>query len=199
MRKGNFSKRDEYQKLKETVIKQESEERVANMVVYESGGSIDNLPVNTPEFHNWLELHRNKNPFIGKHVTAAAEYNVQQTDLTNSVEIPDEVNAELFDKINKEIPVYDLDEEELGVAPKVDKGQDKLFIDMLLIENSAKRLSGKTSDEIKEHAISMMRSYHDDTNYNSGLDVDAVVEQSKVLAIANAKNSQNDKKLLRNY
>jgi hypothetical protein len=196
MRKKTVSKREEYQKLKETVAKQEQEVQSANMIVYEAGGSINNLPVNTPAFNKWLDVHREKNPFIGKHVTAATEYNVEQMDLGAITDKEGVENEEMLEKIKNDVPAFSLDEEELGEAPKVDQGQDKLFIDMLLVENSAKRLVNKSTDEIKEHAVSMMRSYHSDPNYNTGLDLEAVVEQSKVLAIA---NKTNDKKLLRNY
>ena len=196
MRKQTVSKREEYQKLKEVVAKQELEVQSANMVVYESGGSINNLPVDTPAFHKWLDTHRDRNPFIGKHVTAAPEHNVEQMDLGAITEKDGLETQEMLDKIKNDIPAFNLDEDELGQAPKADQGQDKLFIDILLVENSAKRLINKSSEEIKEHAVNMMRSYHSDPNYNTGLDLEAVVEQSKVLAIA---NKTNDKKLLRNY
>lgn len=191
MRKKTSSKRDEYIKLKEL-----SQSTSTDVIGYEAGGSINNLPVNTPEFKNWLELHRERNPFIGKHVTAAPEYNVEQMDLGTSSDEDNKANEELLQKINDNVIAFNIDEEEVGVAPKVDEGKDKMFIDMLLVENAAKRLVNKSTEEIQEHAVSMMRSYHNDPNYNTGLDLGAVVEQSKVLAIA---NKTNDKKYLRNY
>ena len=90
----------------------------------------------------------------------------------------------------------EVDIENICEAPKLNQNQDKKFIDMLLVESSAKKLVSKSNEEIKDYSIQLMKSYHDDSNYNTSIDLDMVVEQSKVLAIESKKD---EKKLIKSY
>lgn len=202
MRKVVIDKREEYIKVKQFNINLESDLKDSMPdIVQSTGGSINNLPVKTKEFDSWLAIHQNKNPFIGKHVTSAPEYNVSQTDLGSAVaDKPNEKdsNAILFEKIKNHIPAFnvEIDIENICEAPKLNQNQDKKFIDMLLVESSAKKLVSKSNEEIKDYSIQLMKSYHDDSNYNTSIDLDMVVEQSKVLAIESKKD---EKKLIKSY
>ena len=202
MRKVVIDKREEYIKVKQFNINLETDLKDSMPdIVQSTGGSINNLPVKTKEFDSWLAIHQSNNPFIGKHVTSAPEYNVSQTDLGSSIsDKPNEKdsNAILFEKIKANIPAFDVevDIENICEAPKLNQNQDKKFIDMLLVESSAKKLASKSNEEIKDYSIQLMKSYHDDSNYNTSIDLDMVVEQSKVLAIESKKD---EKKLIKSY
>lgn len=184
-RKKRPSRKEQFTKIRESVDKQrqEAEEKLP-AIVKDSGGSIDKLPVKTKAFSKWLSEHQDANPFIGKHVTSASEYNVSQTEL-DKVEV--EATPELLKSLEntKFNPESNdgLTEEYLGEAPKVHNDSDKKFIDITLIENATRRLSGKPNEEIKEHAINSMRSYHDNSDYTPEVNLEPIIEHTKVLLL----------------
>ncbi len=199
MRRVVIDKRDEYIKVKQSHDKMVAElnDSMPN-IVQDSGGSINNLPVKTPEFQAWLELHRSANPFIGRHVTAAPEYNVSQTDLGSITDNKESDHDELLHKIENHISISGLEESLIDdtPAPKPNMNQDKKFIDILLVESAAKALINKSNEEIKSHSLNLMKSYHNANDYATEIDLDMIVERSKLLAIESKKV---EKKAIKSY
>ena len=200
MRRVVIDRRDEYAnvRLETNRLASELKESMPD-IVQDSGGSINNLPVKTPEFQQWLQLHRDANPFIGRHVTSAPEYNVSQTDLgLSETKESENEHAELLHKIENYISITGLEESLIDgtEAPKANANQDKKFIDILLVESAAKRLLTQGNDEIKEHSISLMRSYHNQSDYTTEIDLDMIVERSKLIAIESKKV---EKKSIKSY
>lgn len=196
-RKNRPSQKEYFSKIQDEVDtqKKEAEEKLP-AIARDSGGSIDKLPVKTKAFTKWLADHQSSNPFIGKHVTAAPEFNVEQKDIKEAEEV--EATPEMLKSFeNSEFnPDADdgLQEEDLGKAPKVHNNSDKKFIDITITENATKRLSGKTDDEIKEYAINTMRSYHEDENYETQIEMNSVIEHAKILLL---ESEPKKKKYLR--
>lgn len=184
-RKKRASQKEKFLKIQAEVEKQKEEaENNLPSITRESGGSIDKLPVQTKAFNNWLTEHQNINPFIGKHVTSAPEYNTEQKEL-------DSEEFEATDDMLKgfEYTTYDpndesgLQEEDLSNAPKVERDSHTKFIDINIIENETRLLAGKPNEEIESHVINKMKSYHDDENYQTEIEVNRIIEHTKTLMI----------------
>jgi hypothetical protein len=195
-RKQRPSRKEQFDKIRESVDKQRQEaEDKLPAIAKDSGGSIDKLPVKTKAFNKWLTEHQDANPFIGKHVTSAPEYNVSQNELEQE-EV--EATPELLKSFETTAfnPESDdgLVEEDLGEAPKVNNESDKKFIDITITENATRRLSDKTNEEIQEHAINSMRSYHDDSEYTPEVNLEPIIEHAKVLLL---ESGNTKKKYLR--
>lgn len=196
-RKKRPSQKELFSKIQKEVDgqKKEAEENLP-AIARDSGGSIDKLPVKTKAFSKWLTDHQSTNPFIGKHVTAAPEFNVEQKDIEEVEEI--EATPEMlkgFENLTFN-PEDDggLQEEDLGEAPKVNNDSDKKFIDITITENSTKRLSDKSNEEIKEYALNTMRSYHNNEDYETKIEMNSVIENTKVLLL---ESTPKKKKYLR--
>lgn len=195
-RKRRESQKENFVKIKEEVERQKAEaEAKLPSIARDSGGSIDKLPVKTKAFQNWLASQQEMNPFIGKHVTAAPEFNVEQKKLDEQVE---DVNPETLNQFDDS--EYNpnaeggLQEEDLGESPKLNTGAEKKFIDITITENATRRLSERTNEEIQEYAVNTMRSYHDDPNYEPEIELNSVIENAKILLL---ESGQKQKKFLR--
>lgn len=192
-RKMRKSQKENFAKIKEVVDTQKSEfEAKLPAIARDSGGSLDKLPVKTKAFQQWLTEHQYSNPFIGKHVTSAPEYGTKQKDLESEVV---EVTPELLKSM--EYAEFDstsddgLKEEDLGEAPKVNDDVDKKFIDITITENATRRLSERTNEEIEEHAINTMRSYHDNPDYETRIELNSVIDNAKsILLESGLKNKK---------
>lgn len=184
-RKKRPSQKEKFIKAHTEIEKQkEDAEKNLPSITRDSGGSIDKLPVQTKAFNNWLTEHQNINPFIGKHVTSAPEFNTEQKELdSEEIEATDEMIKDFQDSEYNPNAEGGLQEEDLSNAPKVDRDSHTKFIDINIIENETRLLPGKTTEEIESHVIEKMKSYHDDENYESDIKIEEVIEHTKTLMI----------------
>ena len=53
------------------------------------------------------------------------------------------------------------------------------------MSNITRKLIGKTDEEIVDRAIDEMRSYHDDGDYATDIDISASIDMAKSLMITN--------------
>jgi len=184
-RKIRESRKEQFAKIQEEVDVQKKEaEAQLPAITRDSGGSIDKLPTKTKAFNKWLTAHQDANPFIGKHVTSAPEFNVEQHEIENEeVDATPEMLKSMEDSEYNPDATGGLQEEDLGEAPKIDKGSDKKFMDITITENATRRLIGKSNEEIQDYAINTMKSYHEDSDYAPEIELDSVIENAKILIL----------------
>jgi len=184
-RKKRASQKEKFLKIQDEVKKQKDEsQKNLPSITRDSGGSIDKLPVQTKAFNNWLTEHQNINPFIGKHVTSAPEYNTDQRELdSEEVEATDDMlkgfDSTAYNPNDKD----GLHEEDLSNAPKINRESHTKFIDINIIENETRLLTSKTNEEIESLVIDKMKSYHDDENYETEIEINKIIEHTKILMI----------------
>lgn len=183
------SRREQFAKIQEVVDKQKDDiEAKLPAITRDSGGSLDKLPVKTKAFQKWLTEHQEANPFIGKHVTSAPEYNTEQKELgSEEVEATPELLNSIQDSEFNPSADGGLQEEDLGVAPKVTNDSDKKFMDITITENATRRLSGRSNEEIREHATNTMRSYHNNPEYKSEIELNTVIENTKIILLTSGE------------
>lgn len=187
-RKIIISKKNTYETIQNVLKKERGEDNITTTALVErAGGSISNLPVQTEEFKQWLQTHQSTNPFIGKHVSAAPEYFVEEKKLNEEVVNINQVDPSVLnapssnDAYNPDADTSEM-VDETREALKNDT-HDKKFIDIAIIENVTKLMLTAPLDKIKEHAEEAMRVYHKKDDYATEIVMDDVIENSKVLFI----------------
>lgn len=201
-RKKVIPKRDIIEKVRQDIAKeQESHEAPATLdLVKHAGGSINNLPVKTEEFKQWLDDHQKINPFIGKHAHYSQEDSAEEVQLDDREELTGKKAAKclrLAEEGSKEFdPNSSFGEKakSLGAALKGDDNHDKKFIDITIAENMTHKLLNRPEEEIVEEAKKAMKIYHDDDKYETPINVSRIVEESKILFI---EENLSSKKLLK--
>jgi hypothetical protein len=193
------SKKEDFEKINES-LKEELDNNRKSIVIKNPGGSINNLPVKTPEYQKWLEEKRKKNPLIGsEYVNSAPEYSTEMVMMDTGIhemgqEELDNLDAESGKEFNSEnvendtTPVLVNDSEEA----LVEDDTDKTLIDYSIIQNTTKKLLGKPIDEIKRDIVDELKKYHADENYVTGVDMEKAIKHSEMVLI----ESKNNKKQL---
>jgi len=202
-RKIRKRKKEDISKIRESVKKEkESIENALPSIVKDTGGSISNLPVKTKEYKNWLtDIRKNINPLIGKsYLTSAPEFDSEDK-LVDDQKVED-TTPELAKVLSQGAGKFDLEKDfspevkELGKGPKagVDEKIEK-FMDQTIVENTTKKFSTREDDQIREHAESQIKTYHDDPTYETDIDIDEVISTYKNMLVIQADAK---KKLLEN-
>ncbi len=187
MRRKRASRKEELLQIKKDIEEQKNElDSKLPSIIRDTGGSIDKLPVKSKEFNKWLTSHQELNPFIGKHVTSAPEFNVNSKDMGHKLEdIDDEGLKSIRNEYNN------ITEEDLGESHKSNDDFDKKFIDINIIEKATRILSHKSIDDIKTLANDMMVIHHGQDDYKTEIEMDSVIENAKVLSLtSNKKNNK---------
>jgi hypothetical protein len=196
------SRKEDFDKIKES-IKEEVEDNKKSIVVKNPGGSINNLPVKTPEYKKWLEAKQAKNPLIGSEfVNSAPEYGTEMVMMDSGIhemgaaELADLDNesGKEFNSINvendsKEMVATDTEEE------LISDDTDKMFIDFSIVQNTTKKLLGRPLEDIKQDVVDELKKYHGNKDYETDIDIDKSIQQSKMILIEN-RNKENDRKQL---
>lgn len=163
-----------------------------NALIERAGGSISNLPVQTKEFNDWIEEQRKlRNPLIGKsYIQSAPEYNAEQTKLGDETELTDAdaakfVKGEITKAFNVEESQKIMEENALS-----SDNHDIKFIDMTIIENSTQKKLSFDKESIVTTAIDELKKYHDDENYQTDMDANAIVEQTQQYLLTQENNTK---------
>jgi len=159
-------------------------------LVERAGGSISNLPVQTKEFGDWITEQRKLNPLIGKsYIEAAHEYNSEQFKLGDDTTLTGS-DATDFVK-HEENKAFDVDESQKIMAEnKEGDNHDIKFIDMSIIENTTSKMLSHDKEEIIKVANEQLKKYHNNENYETEIDSDAVVNTTQQFLLTQENNTK---------
>lgn len=180
----------------EIQIETKEQQETATQLAKSTTGSFTNMPMNSPYFRKWLEERREKNFLIGKHVTDAPEYNTPTRNFGETVLSSEDPDAkEYLELLTSEVKEYDKSEKEVfglkifedGESNKTsNKNFDEKFLDIVIVENVTRQLPATTSvEEVIQKAKEEMCDFHEDENYSSELDFTKIIEDTRVIMIAN--------------
>ncbi len=195
------SKKDDFEKIKES-IQEEVESNRKSIVIKNPGGSINNLPVKTPEYKKWLEAKQKKNPLIGtEFVNSAPEYGTEMVMLDSGIhEMGEAEFADLGNESQREFNTENVENDKTEIQ-NVDQGEaliedstDEMLIDYSIVQNTTKKLLGAPIDDIKKDIEDELKKYHQDKEYQTKIDIESSILQSKQILLENKAN----KKLLDN-
>jgi hypothetical protein len=201
-RKTVISRKDSIDKIKSKIdIDTESSINITHELVTTSGGSIDNLPVKTEAFKNWLQEHRDHNPLIGKHVTSAPEETVIEEKVGEEEIIEgseaDAILRSTDDGIEEFNPNSEFGPSLEETGDSIRDGSDnhdKNFIDVTIAENITKKIAFESEEEIEATVISEIKKHHGDDEYEPIVDLTGIIERTKLITI---ENQTNNKKYLK--
>lgn len=151
-----------------------------------SGGSISGKALTVQDkksFNKWLTELQAKNIFIGKdYIQRATEY--ETDDKVIDSEVMDDVSQEDVEALGTgAIDIDELDLENLDIESmdleELENIEEALrqvdienkFIDHCIISNTTKKLLGKSPEEIKEVAESEMKTYHQNSDYSTKVNI----------------------------
>lgn len=176
-------------------LKKESGETLElshNTLIERAGGSISNLPVQTKEFNDWIEEQRKiRNPLIGKsYITSASEYNSEQFKLDDQTELHNDEAIQFVNNESEKASNVDESQKILTETESSTDTHDIKFIDMAIIENSVQKKLSCDKDVITSTAIDDLKKYHNDDNYETELDTNAIVEQTHQFLLTQEINTK---------
>lgn len=176
-------------------LKKESGETLElshNALIERAGGSISNLPVQTKEFNDWIEEQRKiRNPLIGKsYITSASEYNSEQFKLDDQTELHNDEAIQFVNNESEKASNVDESQKILTETESSTDTHDIKFIDMAIIENSVQKKLSCDKDVITSTAIDDLKKYHNDDNYETELDTNAIVEQTHQFLLTQEINTK---------
>lgn len=201
MPKRTFTrKKEDIHKINESINKErEIVEKALPPIVRDTGGSLSNIKNKSLYFNKWVQnLQENVNPLIGKHVEAAPEYTVNTLMLDQKVEELSESMRKVLDQgVSAYDPSKDLGDEmeELEKSPKNNDTHDTNFIDINIIENTTRKLFNEDEEDLINSCLEEMKTYHDDVDYVSEIEVKSVIENYKHILVLEYKEK---KRLLEN-
>ena len=182
------------------------DENTLPLVATTTGGSISNLPVNTPYFNKWLSDWQSHNPFIGKHVEAAPEYCTKTKMIANDVlDANSEEYVNAMNALTDDGGEYDATgEAKFGLGEEdvieSDDPNDPVvkFMDQAILENTIKMLPGATDDDIIRIATQKIVESHNE-GYETAINFTPIIEHVKtVMLIESDKKQEKRLKLLPN-
>jgi len=194
LRRKLANSNDIHAKYKETMNEKPEEtlELSHNALIERAGGSISNLPVQTKEFNDWIEEQRKlRNPLIGKsYIQSAPEYNAEQTKIGDETELTDGdaakfVKSEITKAFNVDESQKIMEENSLS-----SDNHDVKFIDMTIIENSTQKQLSFDKETIINNASDELKKYHNNENYQTDLDTNAIVEQTQQYLLTQENNTK---------
>lgn len=194
-------KKEDVNKIRKYIHEVNNPTKNVPSIVDKSYGSIGEVKTKSLYFKLWVKGKHVGNSLIGSgNVQSAPEYSTDSVlvdqhvgEMTDDIQQNLEKGASAYDKDN--IDTVDTTQlEDLGISPKLDLGKDKKFIDLSIIENTTKRLIGKTLEEVEENCKLQMKAFHDDPNYETDMNMANIISTYKNKLIATGQ----DKKLISN-
>jgi len=188
--------KEDLKKVKEVIDKQHQEvEEARPPIVRDTGGSIANLKNKSRYFKKWvLNLQEKVNPLIGKHVESAPEYTVNPLMLDQDVEDMSDEMAKVLEKgaaeFNPDDDTFEADSEEVQESIKKDDDKSEKFIDISIVENITRKMSTDEDEKIEEVCDEHLKSYHNDSKYETKIPVKSVIENYRKILVLENKQSE---------
>lgn len=184
-RKPGVSKKDEMGTVSDLNQKQGDEFKKNHpIIIKDVGGSIANLPVNTPEYKKWLEKKIAKNGFIGHHLPApelGTEFVLQDDqELINPNSPITESDLEKEEDVDSHSP-----SDVVETPPLIADSTDNKYIDLCIIENSTRLLLGRSLEDIEKDVSEKLKEYHQDSNYITPLNIPNCIAYSQHTLLEN--------------